>query len=334
MGGGKTMANTTSVDENEKLKAYALKEEELHKIEVTDKVMERIYKMESSRAKVNTRPVKRTMLLTSLMVVLASLTAFAAAEWVQIRNSAGQIILTTEEAGTDSVSDINETMDAYMAQAQASLAPGEMAAYYVKDEALNSYDPINRLRIIFKTTMHASYQNYLAEIERTSAPKLMQPDVLPEGFQYASGEVVPLAPRPLPPGEDDNNEYDLLLERLIAKADASASNEKLFIEQVQWTEGDGAKLTFSNGETDLFIWASRGLGASIPQANGSAAQKVQIQESEAIYIKAGSSEPYTNQLVWMDERSGIIYTIKDNTGSHLIKEDLINIAESMIASNT
>lgn len=334
MGGGRGVAHTTSMDENENLKRHASLEKDFRKIEVREKVMERVYRIQNSSPKKGLKPIKRTILLTSLTVMLVSLTAFAAVELVQIRNATGEIILTTEDVSPDEVADISEIMDTYMDEIQASLAPGEMAAYYVKEDSLKGYDRTSRLRFTFKTTKHASYLDYLAEIERTSAPRLVQPDVLPQGFHYANGEVIPLAPQPLPPGEDDNSEYNQLLERLTARANASTGSSKLFTEQVQWTKADGAKLTFSDGETDISIFSIKGLKASIPQADGAAAQKVQIHGHEAIYIKAGSDEYFTNKLVWVDEGSGIVYTIKDKAGSHLIKDDLIKIAGSMIAGQS
>lgn len=320
------MAYTTQLDENVNLKSHTLRDKDIREIDVLENVMERVYRAESSSVSPGFKPVKRTFMLAGLIVILASLSAFAFAEIVQIYNENGRVILATEEAELDeTASIINGIMDQY--GEGIHLAPGEMIAYYVKDERLDAYEQASRMRLIFKTTMYTSYEELLKEIDRTSAPRLVAPSVLPAGFRFAYGDVIPLAPRPMPEAE---SEYNQLLERLVARAAASTASDQVFTERVEWMQSDGTRLNYTDGEMEFSIWASRALAGHIPVEEGSAALKVKIEGHEAVYIKGGANDHFTNKLVWMDEGTGIMFTIKDEAGSHLGKEDLIGIAESMI----
>ncbi len=96
------------------------------------------------------------------------MTAYAASEYIQIRNSEGvvkvQHVAPNEAAGVAS-------FDKYAAQVDAFAKPDELIAYLVKNKA-GALGLATELSFKYKEQRIGAYTDFLKEIKRTGAPKL------------------------------------------------------------------------------------------------------------------------------------------------------------------
>lgn len=314
--------------ENENLRKHAAQEHSFRSIEITESLMERIRNQESKRPMSGFKPLRRTALLTALisLILLASVTVYAANEYLQIRNKSGQVVLETYYYPDYTNAEMQNLLGTYRNRVLDSIQPGEEAAYYVDDDALNNYDSLNKLKFEYKPVQYKDYKEFIKERDRISAPKLNQPDYIPKGFTFLYGQIDPRVPMH---GDGDNSEYSKLMELLVNRANKSTSQDKLFIEPIEVKQAIGAVLYYSSGEgkIDFSIQATYGTKLSLLQDEDIKSEKVMIKGQEAIYQKRTDNE---DLIAWYDNSSSVAYVINDNSDGELTRKDFIRMAESMI----
>lgn len=74
-----------------------------------------------------------------LFVVGASVTGYAASQYLEFRNSKGAVVLNTAKTPTetDASKTYTSTYERWNEEVKRRLQPGEYAAYYVKDDSMN-----------------------------------------------------------------------------------------------------------------------------------------------------------------------------------------------------
>jgi hypothetical protein len=326
------MERTQYSVEDEALRRYATANDYFRSIEVTEKVMKRISRLDGGQVRKGYKPIKRTALLTALttLILLVSATAYATTEFLQIRNAAGWTIVKTENWPPTPDTKMWRLISEYDKRVRAALQPGEIVAYYINDEAINAYDKPNKLKYAWESVKYTDYADYMKAMKRDSAPRLTQPGYLPEGFAYSYGEF---SPKYSLPGDKGNSEYKQIMELFIKKAMTSHDddNDKLFIEPLKWTKSMQAALYYSKGKTEISLQATKTIGLGLNQPDGSKAEKVTIKGQETIYVHKGSASTFfTNQIGWFDEKMSIAYYIADTSESNLTREEFLRIAKSMI----
>jgi hypothetical protein len=324
-------------NEDENLRRYGVKESTLKHVDVTGAVMNRIYNIELGHkpghilSAFNKR--KRSAIITSAfaIILLATITVQAATGYLEIRNKAGVAVVSVKEPSPPYLSSpskkIDQLLAQYYEQAQATLQPGEFAAYYINDEAAyNPYDTINPLKYVYKSPDTPTYEDYVQTAEQTLAPQLT-PTFMPKGFKYTSGDIVPAFPW------SQGDQYKSLLENLLNKAETTQANEKLIVEPVPWTQSGSVTLMFTNGKTNILLTATKGIAITFHEEDQVIREITTISDQEVMYMDARSSAAsvYTNRVSWYNEQSSVIYSIQDGIDSPLNKEDFLKIAEGIIS---
>lgn len=301
-------------------------------IDVTDNVMREIRRGYRGERRTKRQRFNRWFIApaAAFFLLLASFTAYAAAAGhIQLFNSKGKVVVKTVDIETETKlpGKLTERLSQYSDQVQSTLAPGELAAYYIKDDYINyknGYDTINPIKFEYIPVEYRSYDEFMGEQHRKSAPVLELPDDLPAGVSFAKGTVFPIGF--YPNGFDDREKYNAIKERLINRAGTEPG--KLFIEQVDWSYANSSIIYLSDGvsDTDISIHASRGTRISLPVDENSLSETVQLEHNEAVYIE---DEEHGDQISWYDEDKQTAYTIMTSRHGLLSKNEFIRMAQSM-----
>lgn len=111
--------------------------------DVSDKVMEQVYQKVTPKkgfiVKMRLQPRITAPIMILLFVLGASVTGYAASQYLEFRNSKGDVVLNTAKtpAETDASKTYTSTYAQWNEKVKDRLQPGEYAAYYVKDDSMN-----------------------------------------------------------------------------------------------------------------------------------------------------------------------------------------------------
>lgn len=313
-------------------------------VDVTDKVMSQIYqkaeRKHSLNAKMRLRPGLAVPAMITFLVLGASVTGYAASQYLEIRNHKGDVILATAQAPepTEFTTKYTELLAGYVEQVQEQLQPGEFAAYYVKDDIMEQADQANPVKFTYKEAKFTSFGSLQKEIQRTGAPSFNPPSHLPDGYQFDYGYVYPeenLSVELL-----NNAEYRTLADQLRQEAEAAPAGDKLFIQTLDWDRADFTLARYTKGSGGITI-SVRNLGAgsrlTVFQNNQDQAEKLSINGTDVFYINSSkATDPVlasNHRLGWLDDKSHLLYQIYDNQESKLTKEELVTIAEELLAAH-
>lgn len=313
--------------ENRDLKRYAISVEQLRSIEITEHVMDRVRgSVNGNLKKITVRPVKRSafVLMITVVALCISVSAYAASEFIQIKNKAGQVVVKTSPK-PEYEYHLDSAFSKYKEQVQATLKTGEAAFYYIKDDQLNAKDKLNILKQAYKNE-YTTYDAFVSEMKSKDAPMVIQPQNLMKGYTFKSGEVYPTFPFSY------EKTHQEILDRLIQQANASTTDQKLFVEKIIWNEGLSTNVVYRKGNQHLSLIGSKGTGTEIPVAKDSKSEQISIGHQQVVYVRDAKNETSTNFMAWFDEKKKIVYTIFDSGNSDLTKEDFITLAKRMITS--
>ncbi|MBE9913328.1 DUF4367 domain-containing protein [Paenibacillus donghaensis] len=339
------MRKLQAFNEDESLKEMANRQTEtmMQNFDVADKVMERISQSgrQQRTAKPRFRPGVGLTAMIVFIVLSASVTAYAASQYIEIKNSKGETILeTSKRDGTEIDYDKNivKRLDVYRKRVMDQLKPGEFVAFYVNDDVINKGNELDPINIDYKPVKYKSFDDFQDEMKRTRSPLallLKEPIQVPEGYHFDFGYVHPAFPT--------YDEKKKVMEELIDQAKSATNGDKLFFKILKWSKSDSTWAQYRKGEDRFTISASAmpegstGYKSTIYHNEQDLVEKIQIKGIEAYYIKAGErkkDEFYTpNRLGWVDEARRTSYHIYDNPTSKLMKEDMVKIAESLISAH-
>ncbi|RED63275.1 hypothetical protein [Cohnella lupini] len=303
----------------------AASDERLPVIDVKDRVMERISIGRRSRGgsglgfRLMSRAGALTMLLAALLV---SASAYAASEWIQIRNAAGVVKVQYEPDNTapKPVAQWNP----YQWKALNSAKPGEMVAYYVNglndEDASNVNDPMN---YAYKLRRFTSYSDFVKEMRRTSVP------ILPEktgGYTLKYGDVTPRYPLA------GSAVYRQTLGELMNQANNAESGQRFFAKSLPWTEAGTVGATYANGRAyvSFQMILLQGGNMKVEQGPENQTDKFTIAGRAAVYNDVKKEKGSYHYLNWYDEKRDAYYTLT-TYGEHILsRENLILLAEELI----
>ncbi|OME91947.1 MULTISPECIES: hypothetical protein [Paenibacillus] len=320
------------VDPIEELRQHSVPDSHFRDVEFVSRVRQHI-EDEQHKSRSGFRSFKRKTVLSIMIssVLLVSFTAYAATGHIQIFNSKGEIVLKTAHPSSSGLpAKLSNLLEEYRTRVKSMLKPGELAAYYIKDDYINKdngYDTVNPIKFEYQPIDYLSYENFQKELVRTSAPILEVPGNLPKGVKFAYGQVFPFGPAPS--GEKDRVKYVELEQRLMNEANSSKSGDKLFVEKLDWSKAFNSIVYLSDGKssTAVSIMAAYGQGASLTKSLDASSEKVQLKHVEAIYLH---DEADGDSISWYDSKQNIVYTIMVNVKGLMTKNDLQAMAESMI----
>lgn len=309
--------------------------------DVSDKVMEQVYQKAKPKkgfiVKMRLQPRITAPIMILLFVLGASVTGYAASQYLEFRNSKGDVVLNTAKtpAETDASKTYTTTYTQWNEEVTDRLQPGEYAAYYVKDDSMNQQNSSNPVLFAYKPAEISSFSSLQDEIKRTEAPLLHSPSHLPNGYRFDFGYVYPVAAYP---GMMNKEEYRALTDKLTQQAKAAPEGENLFIQKLSWDKSDFTLARYARGNDYVNItvtkYAPEVTKTTVMQNEQDSAEELIIKGTKAYYIRASeTSKPLEvgkNRLGWLDEKRRLHYNISDNQDSPLSKEDLIKIAEDLL----
>ncbi|MNW54101.1 hypothetical protein D3C74_316880 [compost metagenome] len=309
--------------------------------DVSDKVMEQVYQKATPKkgfiVKMRLQPRITAPIMILLFVLGASVTGYAASQYLEFRNSKGDVVLNTAKtpAETDASKTYTSTYAQWNEKVKDRLQPGEYAAYYVKDDSMNQNNLSNPALFAYKPAELSSFNSLQDEIKRTEAPLFSNPTHLPDGYQFEFGYVYPGAayPRMM-----DKKEYRALTDKLMQQAKAAPEGENLFIQKLSWDKSDTSFARYARGNDYVNItvtkYTSEVTKTTIMQNEQDSAEQLTIKGTKAYYIRASKTsnplEAGKNRLGWLDEKRRLHFNISDNQDSPLTKEDLVKIAKDLL----
>lgn len=297
----------------------------IDEIDVEARVMERIFNITNQKRSFSLKMMNRTTAAASVVMLclLISVTAYAASEYIQIRNSEG--IVKVQHVAPD-VSAEKVTYDPYAQQAEAFAKPGELVAYLVKNRAGTS-GLDTELQFKYKERRIGVYSDFLQEIKRSGAPEL---PAAAAGYAFKYGTVSPSYPTT---DEDKKSSlYKSTLQELTAKANLDKGNSKLFMKTIPWSQPGGMSAIYSKGNAYIGISASLMNGGKmyVEQEPENQADKITVAGTEVIYNKVVKEEVSYDYLNWYNEEQDAYYILSSYGDRVLTKEQFLQLAEELL----
>ncbi|WP_019914019.1 hypothetical protein [Paenibacillus sp. HW567] len=330
------MGRTGISNEYQDIKAAAVPERQLYDIEVTDKVMARIRTLDLKlHHRQSTRRIRfagKTTAFTGMMamLLLITVTGYAASEYIQIRNKAGEV--KVQEIPVPN-KDLNPAVPApyykYAYKIMDFAKPGELIAYYYRGEKL--YEGAkSALQFARKELRLTDYGQFLAEMKKLKTP------ILPKeakGYVFDNGDITPGSPSD--EQYDDNPLYRQTLDELIAEARQN-TGRNLFMKAVPWTEASSVsgRYTKQGAVIGITAYLMKGGSMQVYQDSNMSTEKLTVEGREILYtdvsrpdIKPGFGYHYLN---WYNEKQDVYYTISTYGNGVLTKEKLLELAAELI----
>jgi len=324
--------------QDDQIKELLIKQEP-DDIDVRLSVMNRVREIHERRSGTN-RVRHRTGVIVTIgciILVLSSLTGYAASRYVQLMNSKGEVIVETKEIIEDQYTPHAKTYEKllteYKKRVQAKLKPGELVAYYIHDDTLNAYNA-DKVKSEYKPIIYSSYAELRKQLEITSGPLLAEPEYLPIGYSFKEGKLF----NSVTEGEASWQNLKKLEPEFIQMAESSTSSAKLFIKPLSWNKSESAKVIYSNGKDTIDINAFRRekhpSSVITKYPKGVSVEKLTASGQEMVYMEVETAKAdtvhYKHKLEWLDEEAEIYYSIFDNPDSALSKSEFIRFAGSMV----
>lgn len=227
----------------------------------------------------------------------------------------------------------NEEVEQLMEQLQ----PGEMAAFATHTGAEYELP----LQYVAKPFSYEKYSDYESALAEWSAPELRVPDNLPEGYTFTEGLIAP--PSRTKTVEDSKQNPIMFLGETSFLEGTEPSDTLTVWRNIKWDQAEQANLIFKKGQQTLKIaaFAYKPRQASNFYTNGmSSTENIHIQlqnagnteDHELIYLEAAADDKvyFKHMLLWMDRDAQVSYQLYDSGDSQLTKEQLIQIAGSIM----
>lgn len=305
----------------------------LKEIDVETQVMERVERLELAHnhpAAWKRRLRKPTAVFSLLMAfLLLSVTAYAAAEYIQIRNSKGEVKVQYAEpvpVQGSSHTENNKFRPQMAAKALAFAKPGELIGYYVKEDSAEK--SAEALKFVHKEQRLTAYADFSAEIRRTGAPML--PEAL-EGYSFQYGNVGPDFPYNSPSMQQKL--YRETLNELRAQAEQATGEQRLFMKSVPWTSPLSVSAMYAKDGGFLGISAQmmHGGGMMVQQGAEEQAKKITVAGTDVIINTLGiGPDRQHNYLTWYNEEYDAYFLLTSYGDRTLSEEKLLKIVEELL----
>lgn len=309
-------------NENQSIRKHSVTDEELRQISVVPRVIDQI--TNSTMKKKSNHRWKTVSLFLLFCVCIASVTTYAAEEYVKIYNKKGKVVVYTYPMkDRNYYSKESKRIEKLKPEAK----PGELIAYFPIEADLQAYLGPNKILYEYKPIQYYDINEYYKKAKSTSAPSVILSSYLPKGYSFYYAEISPKYPLA---GDGEGSEYDKLLQRLSLKA--KGSKEKISAETLHWSKSGGVLLYFSTKEEpySLTVLASYAIGMNVPQPAGAISRKIKIGTQEAVIVQDPSNTLSNTTIAWYNESTSTAYYMSDNANIALSEEEMVKMADSLI----
>lgn len=299
----------------------------LGEIDVEEKVMGHIRGISDRKRSfsLSLQTMNKTTAIASMLALflMISVTAYAASEYIQIRNSEGvvkvQHVASNESAGVASY-------DKYAAQIDTLAKPGELIAYLVNNRA-GTEGLAAELQFKYKEQRIGAYSDFLKEIKRTDAPML---PALASGYAFKYGVINPN--HPTTDADKKSSFYKETLRDLTAQANQEKGSSNIFMKAIPWSEPGWISAIYSKNNAFIGISATimHGGKVFVEQEPENQADKIVVAGTEVIYNKVVKKEVSYDYLNWYNEKQDAYYTLTSYGDKILTKEQLLQLAGELL----
>jgi hypothetical protein len=319
------MERTTISDEYQDIIYASAGNELLGKIDVEEKVMGRILGKSARKRSFSLRMMNKTSAFASMLALflLISVTAYAASEYIQIRNSEGvvkvQHVALSESTGA-------AAYDKYAQQADTFAKPGELIAYLVNNTA-DGEGLARELQFKYKEQRIGVYSDFLKEIKRTEAPML---PALASGYAFKYGVIYPNYPTT--DADKKSSRYKETLQDLTAQANKEKGSSNIFMKAITWSEPGWINAIYSKNNAFIGISATIMHGGKmfVEQEPENQVDKIIVAGTEVVYNKVVKKEVSYDYLNWYNEKQDAYYTLTSYGDRILTKEQFLQLAGELL----
>ncbi|MEK4354358.1 hypothetical protein MKX41_26515 [Paenibacillus sp. FSL R5-0475] len=321
------MERTTISDEYQNIIYASAGNELLGEIDVEEKVMGHIRGISDRKRSfsLSLKTMNKTTAVASMLALflMISVTAYAASEYIQIRNSEGvvkvQHVAPNESAGVASY-------DKYAQKVDAFAKPGELIAYLVNNNA-GAAGLATELSFKYKEQRIGEYSDFLKEIKRTGAPML---PALAAGYAFEYGVINPN--HPTTDAEKNSSLYQETLQDLTAQANKDKGSSNLFMKAIPWSEPGWISAIYSKNNAFIGISTTimHGGKVFVEQEPENQADKIIVAGTEVIYNKVVKEEVSYDYLNWYNEKQDAYYTLSSYGDKILSKEQFLQLARELL----
>ncbi|WP_042200340.1 hypothetical protein [Paenibacillus camerounensis] len=309
------------------IKGAAVSEEQLQAINVTDRVMARVRETGPGRRRGGIRFAGKTAATSGMLAValLITATTYAASEYIQIRNKAGEVkiqhILKTEGERLQGASPYHDYAPKLMNIAE----PGEQIVYFVRGEPINTGGSM--LQFTHKQQRITEYSAFLDQMKAKSSPFILPETAGGYGFKY--GEIQPLYPTK--DVIDNDPVYQQALSELIGEAKKDKTRN-LFMKVMPWTETGSLNAQYMKGGAFINLWAFmiNGGNMMVPQKPADKAEKLKVDGREVIYNYIDYGPNSFFYLTWYNEPKDAYIQLNSWGDRVMNKEQLLKLAGELI----
>ncbi|WP_410771459.1 hypothetical protein [Fontibacillus sp. BL9] len=320
------MERTRIAHEYEDIKQASINEV-MPEIDVTRQVMNRITEIEDRRHSFLKKTLRGTTALGGVLalILLVSVSAYAASEYIQLRNRDG-VVKVQHVASGETAAGTATAYDKYAVQAQNFAQPGQLIAYYIKSGSISG-SPEPDLRFEYKEQRISSYSDFMKEIKRTGAPDLPE-TAMDYSFDY--GKVSPKFPTSDEQKKDSF--YREVYSDLKDQAAKASSGEKVFMKTIPWSEPSSINGIYSKGNAHIGISATLMHGGNmvVEQEKDNTTDKVTVAGTEVVFNSVNKDSITYHYLNWYNEKQDAYYTLSSFGDKRLTKEQFLQLAEELL----
>ncbi|AZN39064.1 hypothetical protein [Paenibacillus albus] len=297
----------------------------LPEINVVEQVMNRItgQKQKQGRRRKSGAAFRSVTALGSaaLILLLISVTAYAATEYIQIRNKAGQVKVQYEAPSLTTTNGEPAPYNKFAAQALKFAGEGELVAYLMPGNGTSE------LQFEFKEKRLKSYTDFVQEMKRTAAPQLPKTAL---DYKFSYGSVY--ANKPTTDKDKRSSFYQGMLADLKAQADKPGGGSPLVMKKIPWTKPASVNALYTRGKAYIGLNAllMNGGQMNVVQDADNKTDKVMIGSTVVIFNKVTKGKIGYAYLNWYDEKQDAYYTLTSYGDHTLTRAEFLQLATTII----
>ncbi|WP_438493379.1 hypothetical protein [Paenibacillus sp. IHBB 3054] len=305
----------------------AAREEQLPSINVTERVMARVRGLEQARSRSGIRFAGKTAATSGMLILLLliTVTAYAASEYIQIHNKAG--VVKVQHLSKDLFPKGVSSYYKYEQKLMNFAKPDEQIAYYVRGEQ-TSEETGSMLQFAYKEQRIKEYSAFLKQMNTKKSPVILPKTA--GGYAFKYGTLHPQIP---PEAERDSNPfYRQTLSELVDEAKQD-KKRNLFMRVVPWTETGSVGAEYTKQGATVGIWANflNGGDMTVYQEPENTPEKIKVDGREVIYNHVVRPGVVTyHYLTWYNEGQDSYYTLTTYGKQELTKEKLLELAGELM----
>ncbi|MFL1673047.1 DUF4367 domain-containing protein [Paenibacillus dendritiformis] len=195
------------------------------------------------------------------------------------------------------------------------------------------YDATDGLLTYFMGAHKAkTYKEFTQKQSKYKGPAIPEPGALPDGYRFKQGMVMKGLPQIF------GKEYNETAEQM--KVEAKKEGLTYYVKKMDWDSANAAYVSYGKGENGITISAvyheemPEGFITRLKE-RGTSEEKIEIDGIQALYVtyldkKKGNGD----RLEWLSGDGKVDFKIMATKGSGIGKEQLIEIAKSIISASS